>query len=172
MQLGSPIGTYLLTRSSRERASTRHTKVPSSPLLPPNIHRFGYPTRTVKSIVSSPSSSKEGRQTAKNDNTPKRYCLRPNQPTNLQEDRSPYSFDHLRFPHFSKACRVDSRKRNEPDTDYDPPSETSTPKSSDRSPSAISSQLSDALSTESFGLEYRRTPDSIMIDIAKFKQIG
>jgi hypothetical protein len=91
-----------------------------------------------------------------------RYNLRPDRPQNFQELGRPlHQVDHTRFHHFYRTCEDLSRSRTELDEDYVPPSRSPTPDLSDRSPSVVSSQPSDASSSELFGLEVRpvNTPE-------------
>lgn len=99
------IASSLIT-SSCDRTSACHSEVSVPPLLPPNIDHSGRSARSVRPAISSTSSSKEGKKTVNNDSIPNRYCLRPNRPNDLQEDRSPYSFDPLRFPHSPRDTTI------------------------------------------------------------------
>jgi hypothetical protein len=64
-----------------------------------------------------------------------------------------YLVDRRRFPHFYKSYKYHLESSGLPDEDYCPPSRTPTPEPSDRSPSVISTQLSEASSLDLFGLE-------------------
>jgi hypothetical protein len=86
-----------------------------------------------------------------------RYNLRPNRPTTFPQRAPRYSIDRRRFPHFFKSYKHSLDQEWLPDRNYSPPSHTSTPGPSDRSPSVVSTQLSSASSLELFGLE-PRTP--------------
>jgi hypothetical protein len=85
----------------------------------------------------------------------KRYNLRPNRPTNLHAKDPRYLVDRSRFPHFFESYKKYIRLDSASDKDFVPPSHSPTPTVSDRSPSIISTQLSDASSLELFGLEAR-----------------
>jgi hypothetical protein len=96
----------------------------------------------------------ESRPTIHNSTTT-RYNLRPKRPRNFEEHWSQDQVDRQRFPHFFEACEDLARGRTTPDSDYVPPSHSPTPHPADRSPSVVSSQLSDVSSLELFGLEVR-----------------
>lgn len=85
----------------------------------------------------------------------KRYNLRQNRPTKFPQRSSQCLVDRRRFPHFFKSYKDHLESDGLPDRDYSPPSHTPTPESSDRSPSIVSTQLSDASSLDLFGLEPR-----------------
>jgi hypothetical protein len=82
-----------------------------------------------------------------------RYNLRPNRPTVFPPKEPQYLVDRRRFPHFYKSYKHHLESSGLPDEDYCPPSRTPTPGTSDRSPSVISTQLSEASSLDLFGLE-------------------
>lgn len=88
-----------------------------------------------------------------------RYNLRPNRPVEFPQKKPRYLVDRSRFPHFSKSYKRHLGSHDSPDRDYTPPSCTPSLNSSDRSPSVISTQLSEASSLELFGLE-PRSPES------------
>ncbi|CAG8906733.1 unnamed protein product [Penicillium salamii] len=84
-----------------------------------------------------------------------RYNLRPNRSTTFPQRKPRYLVDQRRFPHFSKSYRYHLNLHRRSDIDYVPLSHTSTPNSSDRSPSVVSSPPSVVSSLEIFGLEAR-----------------
>jgi hypothetical protein len=97
---------------------------------------------TETSISSLPTPGSTGR-----------YNLRQNRPTTFLQRDSRYLVDSARFPHFYKSYKYHLESSGLPDEDYYPPSQTPTPESFDRSPSVISTQLSEASSLDLFGLE-------------------
>jgi hypothetical protein len=110
-------------------------------------------TGNVTQLVALTSSSSEDECTASNNIATGRYNLRPDRPKSFKEDSLPCLVDRSRFPHFSQAYKTHWKQRMIPDTDYSPPSRSPTPELNDRSPSVVSSLLSDASSLELFGLE-------------------
>ncbi len=112
--------------------------------------------RDVRDSVLLPSNPGEGSETtAPGSSRTTRYNLRPNRPTVFRERNPRYLADRRRFPHFCQSYRRHLRSHTLPDSDYTPHSRSPTPDSSDRSPSIISTQLSEASSTQLFGLESR-----------------
>jgi hypothetical protein len=89
-----------------------------------------------------------------------RYNLRENRPTTFPQRDSRSLVDSARFPHFYKSYKYHLKSSGLPDKDYYPPSQTPTLESSDRSPSVISTQLSEASSLDLFGLEPRSIKSS------------
>ena len=89
-----------------------------------------------------------------NHNTARRYNLRPSRPRGSQDNAPSCAVDRSQFPHFFTAWKEHVHQHTESDTDYVPP-RSPTLELSDRSPSVISSQPSEASSLELFGLEVR-----------------
>lgn len=90
-----------------------------------------------------------------NENSTKRYNFRPNRPTTFAERKPRYMVDRVHFPHFFESYSNHLKPYELPDSEYVPPSHTSTPSSSEYSHSINSSQPSEASSLELFGLEPR-----------------
>jgi hypothetical protein len=90
-----------------------------------------------------------------NGDSPNRYNLRPNRPSNFAERKPRYMVDRDRFPHFFESYRNHLRSNEELDSEYIPPLHTPTPSSSEHSQSISSSPPSDISSLELFGLEAR-----------------
>lgn len=88
-------------------------------------------------------------------NNSARYHFRPNRPTTFKEQKSRYTVDRIRFPHFFESYSHHLKHYELPDSDYVPPSHTPSPRSSEHSQSVLSSQPSKASSLELFGLEPR-----------------
>jgi len=108
----------------------------------------------VETLTSStPSSENQDRTITSNGIN--RYNFRPNRPTVFRVKKPRYLVDHLRFPHFFKSYKTHLKPHAGPDENYAPPSHSPTPDPSDRSPTVISSQLSEVSSLELFGLEAR-----------------
>lgn len=87
--------------------------------------------------------------------TANRYNLRPNRRKTFPRSTPRYLVDRFHFPHFFESYKNSLKAHGAPDRDYAPPSHSPTPDPSDRSPSVVSSQLSEASSLELFGLEVR-----------------
>lgn len=121
----------------------------SRPSHPASRHKGN----TKASKPSTPRHEGDNRRVASIESTTNRYNLRPNRPTTFREKKAQYRVDRSRFPHFFRSYKNHLKLHTESDEDYIPPSHSPTPDSSDRSPSAISSQLSSASSSELFGLE-------------------
>jgi hypothetical protein len=135
--------TSIFPSFSRRRG--RHSiRVVPSPIL----------TGNVTQLVALTTANSEDEYTAPNTAT-SRYNLRPDRPKSFKGNGLPCRVDRSRFPHFSQACKAHWKQRTVPDTDYSPPSRSPTPELNDRSPSDISSLLSDASSLDLFGLEVR-----------------
>ncbi|PVH90948.1 hypothetical protein DM02DRAFT_577481, partial [Periconia macrospinosa] len=112
-------------------------------------------SNNIETITLLSSNSEDEDSAVVDNNTASRYNLRPNRSPNFREGKPPCSIDRTRFPHFSRAYENHLKLRTVSDKDYLPPSHSPTPESSDRSPSVVSSQLSDASSLDLFGLEAR-----------------
>jgi hypothetical protein len=107
----------------------------------------------------SPSERRDGSRVAISANhTASRYHLRLNRPKTFRKKGRCLLVDRLRFPHFFKSYKSYRKRKTASDTDYVPPPRSPTPDPSDRSPSVVSSVLSDASSLELFGLEARSPP--------------
>jgi hypothetical protein len=116
------------------------------------------PDKTHKLPRVSSSIGKKDNQSGHSTNiSANRYNLRPNRPLNFQKRKPRFLVDRLRFPYFFKSYRIHKHNRT-PDTIYVPPSRSPTPDPSDRSPSAVSSVVSEVSSLELFGLEARSPP--------------
>jgi len=133
--------------SPEQGPSSSNCPVPRSASQPRNS------TETCTS--SSPSPENEDRPISSNHSHMSRYNLRPNRPTVFRQRKPRYLVDRLRFPHFFESYKKHLKPHTLPDEDYAPPSHSPTPDPSDRSPSVVSSQLSEASSLELFGLEPR-----------------
>lgn len=112
-----------------------------------------YPSISRSETVSS--TSPENRRVTPNHSNKNRYNLRPNRPTTFPKRGPQYLVDRFRFPRFSESYKHHLESDGLPDRDYSPPSHSPTPEPSDRSPSALSTQLSSASSLELFGLKAR-----------------
>lgn len=160
LQVIDPRNTADISRSTHEISSTHSSsrRGPNqSTSLVPGPPRSG---NNVVTVTLCTSNSEDGNGSIINDRNTARYNLRPNRLSNLGQSRSRFRIDRRRFPHFFRACKNHSKLRMISDRDYIPPSHSPTPDSSDRSPSVISSQLSDASSLELFGLEARPVSSS------------
>lgn len=150
-------GASLVTQNGTPLHSSRQGPSRDSLLaLGPSLQ----PRANVEALALSATSSGNGNRAITRDNNTARYNLRPNRPADFGERRPQYPIDRLRFPRFFKAWKDHSERRTVPDGDYVPPSHSPTPDPSDRSPSVVSSQLSDASSLELFGLEARSVGSS------------
>jgi len=122
----------------------------------PTLRSASQHERSVEICTSSsPSSEDELRPISSNRSHMTRYNLRPNRPTIFRQRKPRYLVDRLRFPHFFESYKKHLQPHTVSDEDYAPPSHSPTPDPSDRSPSVVSSQLSEASSLELFGLEAR-----------------
>lgn len=138
--------------TSRREESTRsdHTPEPSS-----SSHTTPQPDGTIEATRFSASRHKRKSTLATTVRTASRYNLRPSRRKSFQNTQSRVTVDRSRFPHFSESYKNHLESDGIPDTDYIPPSRSPTLRSSDRSPSVVSSQISEASSSELFGLETR-----------------
>ncbi|KAF2460810.1 hypothetical protein BDY21DRAFT_264860, partial [Lineolata rhizophorae] len=141
----------LARASSSRRRSSRVSRSTRTPAPRP---------RDYSETVVILSSSEDENKPITHKNTTTRYNLRKKRLTVFRDSGPQYSVDRERFPHFYRACEKHSELRKVPDRDYEPPSHSPTPNLSDRSPSIISSELSDASSLELFGLEARPVTSS------------
>jgi hypothetical protein len=104
--------------------------------------------------LTAPSTQDECTVSA-NNNTTRRYNLRPNRPRSFKKRGSPCQVDRSRFPHFCQAYETHWKQLTAPDTDYSPPPQSPISESSIRSLSVPLSLPSDVSSLELFGLEVR-----------------
>ncbi|KAL3490924.1 hypothetical protein BJX62DRAFT_206267 [Aspergillus germanicus] len=143
--------------ASRNKESTRSHPTPET------NHRSHLVSQTEANIGTHRSSTlrceEDNRPLTPIDGT-NRYNFRSNRCRSFQESQSQYPIDRRRFPHFFKSYKNHLKLDGVPDRDYAPPSHSSTPDSSDRSPSVISSLPSTASSLELFGLEARSLTSS------------
>lgn len=107
---------------------------------------------SAEDSTPSPLSSEDGAEISSH-RSKSRYDLRPKMPTTFPQRKPQYLVDRLRFPRFFKSYKHHLKLDRLPDGDYSPPSHTPTPEQSDRSPSVVSTQLSEASSLDLFGLE-------------------
>lgn len=137
---------------SRRGELTRSNPVPESSS---SSHTTPPVDSTVEASRSPISRRQNNSASATTIRTASRYNLRPSKSKSFQRTESRVVVDCSRFPHFSESFKNYLKSREIPDNDYTPPSRSPTLRSSDRSPSVISSHISEASSSELFGLETR-----------------
>lgn len=145
------------TATNRRRSFTTRPKCSSIESGPCHLYTYIPTPRSESSIedsIESKSSAEDGVEISHNKGK-NRYNLRPQRPTTFPQREAQYLVDRLRFPHFFKSYKHHLKSDGLSDRDYSPPSHTPTPEPSDRSPSVVSTQLSEASSLDLFGLEPR-----------------
>jgi hypothetical protein len=101
---------------------------------------------TMETIALTTPTTGDMNGSTNNGDSCSRYKLRQNRPADFRKSRLQYSVDHQQFAHLSRACEEHQELPKAPDGDYEPPSHSPTPTSSDCSTLITSSKLNDVSS--------------------------